>query len=65
MGRIANAETVLKNAVKRTYGTVRKQRQKTPVFKAWTVAKLLETYKDPRAILLEIAGTDTAALAAR
>jgi len=64
MGRITSAETVLKNAVKRTAATVKKQQpQRAPTFKAWTVSQLLETYRDPRAILLEIAGTDTAKLA--
>jgi hypothetical protein len=33
-------------------------------FKAYTVSQLLETYRDPRAVLMEIASTDTAALAA-
>jgi hypothetical protein len=32
-------------------------------FKAYTVSALLEQYRDPRAILLEIASTDTATLA--
>jgi hypothetical protein len=32
-------------------------------FKAYTVSQLLEQYRDPRAILLEIASTDTATLA--
>jgi hypothetical protein len=43
---------------------VRKQRNRRPVFKAWTVSQLLEQYRDPRAILLEIASMDTAKLAA-
>jgi hypothetical protein len=64
MGNVASAETVLKNAVKRTYGTVRKRSQKAKTFKAWTVSQLLEQYRDPRAILLEIASMDTAKLAA-
>jgi hypothetical protein len=59
-----SAETVVKMAVQNTHATVRKQRNKRPVFKAWTVSKLLETYRDPRAVLLEIAGKDTKALAA-
>jgi hypothetical protein len=63
MGNVASAETVLKNAVKRTYGTVRKRSQKAKTFKAWTVSQLLERYQDPRAILLEIASTPTAELA--
>ena len=32
-------------------------------FKAYTVSQLLETYRDPRAVLMEIASTETATLA--
>jgi hypothetical protein len=59
-----SAETVVKSAVQNTHATVRKQRNRRPVFKAWTVSQLLEQYRDPRAILLEIASMDTAKLAA-
>jgi hypothetical protein len=61
---LKSAETVLKSAVQNTHATVRKQRNRRPVFKAWTVSQLLEQYRDPRAILLEIASMDTAKLAA-
>jgi hypothetical protein len=66
MGHQAKATAVLQNALKRTNATIKKKdgRAKHDVFKAWTVAKLLETYRDPRAILLEIASMDTKALAA-
>jgi hypothetical protein len=37
--------------------------QRPARFQAYTVSQLLETYRDPRAVLLEIAGTDTAKLA--
>jgi hypothetical protein len=49
----------------RSRGNIPKQRQGGPPrkFTAWTVAALLEQYRDPRAILLEIASTDTATLA--
>jgi len=65
VGKIAHAEKALEHALKRTHATIKKRdnRGQNRTFKAWTVAKLLETYKDPRAILLEIAGTDTATLA--
>lgn len=64
MGNIAKAETLLKYAAKRTAATVKKHdNRKRNTFVAWTVNALLETYRDPRAILLEIASTDTHKLA--
>jgi hypothetical protein len=66
MGKIAHAEKALQHALKRTHATIKKQdnRQRNRTFKAWTVSQLLEQYRDPRAILLEIASMDTAKLAA-
>lgn len=65
MSDIAKAETLLKYAARRTAATIKKRDNRSRnTFVAWTVNKLLETYKDPRAILLEIASTDTRKLAA-
>jgi hypothetical protein len=56
----AATDTVVKKAVKRAPATIKQRR---PSFKIYTVSQLLETYRDPRAVLLEIASTDTAKLA--
>jgi len=61
------AEKIVRQAATKAPATIAKQHRGHPArrksFKAWTVSQLLETYRDPRAILLEIAGTDTATLA--
>jgi hypothetical protein len=60
------AEKTMRAAAKRAPATITKQHRGQPSrksFKAWTVTQLLETYRDPRAVLLEIASTDTAILA--
>jgi hypothetical protein len=58
----------MREAAKRAPGTITQQHRGQPAsrksFKVWTVSQLLETYRDPRAILLEIASMDTAKLAA-
>jgi hypothetical protein len=56
------ADHVAKKAAKRAPMRIPKRRDPRR-FQAYTVAKLLEEYRDPRAILLEIASTSTAALA--
>lgn len=57
----------MREAAKRAPGTITQQHRGQPSsrksFKVWTVSQLLETYRDPRAVLLEIAGTDTEKLA--
>jgi len=65
VGKIAHAEKALEHALKRTHATIKKRdnRGRDRTFKAWTVSQLLEQYRDPRAILLEIASTPTAELA--
>jgi len=65
VGKIAHAEKALEHALKRTHATIKKRdnRGRDRTFKAWTVSQLLEQYRDPRAILLEIASTPTADLA--
>ena len=40
-------------------------KRRQPVRTIWTVNRLLEAWSDPRAVLLEIASTDTATLAER
>ncbi len=62
-----NTASAVENAIKRHPGNMRrklaakpKTRSKATIF---TVSQLLETYRDPRAILLEIASTDTHKLA--
>ena len=58
----------MRHAANKAPGTISKQHRGKPSsrksFKVWTVSQLLETYRDPRAILLEIASMDTKALAA-
>ncbi len=57
----------LAQAIKRTPVAMSKlgrgQRSGKRRFEAYTVSQLLETFRDPRAVLLEIAETDTFALA--
>lgn len=43
-------------AAKKAFATIKKPRG---TFHIYTVSQLLETFRDPRAVLLEIAGTDT------
>jgi hypothetical protein len=61
------AQKTMRAAAKRAPATIVQQHRGKPSsrksFKVWTVSQLLETYRDPRAILLEIASMDTAALA--
>lgn len=61
------AEKTMRLAARKAPATIVKQNRGQPAkrkhFKAWTVSALLERYQDPRAILLEIAGTDTRKLA--
>lgn len=59
-----NAETTVKKAVKRTPATIPERRPRKH-FQVYTVSELMSTYRDPRAILLEIASTDTNELAER
>lgn len=66
MGEPAAATKLLQHALKRTHATIKKRDNRgahSKTFKAWTVSQLLEQYRDPRAILLEIASTDTRKLA--
>lgn len=63
-----SSETVAKRAVERNPHAMRKAGRYTrPTtkgrFQAYTVSQLLETYRDPRAVLLEIASMDTLELA--
>jgi hypothetical protein len=62
------ADKIVRQAANKAPGTITKQNRGHPSkrksFKVWTVSQLLETYRDPRAILLEIASMDTAKLAA-
>ena len=60
-----SADTATARAVKRNPARMTKvaRGQRAARFQAFTVSQLLETYRDPRAVLLEIAGTDTAKLA--
>lgn len=64
---LAAAETVMQRAVKRAPATISKpsrgQPKKRGTFHIYTVSQLLESFRDPRAVLLEIAGTDTHILA--
>jgi hypothetical protein len=53
---------VVKRAIAASPTTIKHKRDARQ-FKAWTVAALLEQYRDPRAILLEIASMETATLA--
>jgi hypothetical protein len=53
---------VVKRAIAASPTTIKHKRDARQ-FKAWTVSALLEQYRDPRAILLEIASTPTAELA--
>jgi hypothetical protein len=63
------ASKTIERAIKTAPGRISKLNRGQPVkrdkrrFQAFTVSQLLETYRDPRAILLEIAGMDTAELA--
>ena len=61
------ADKTMRLAANKAPGTISKQHRGKPSsrksFKVWTVSQLLETYRDPRAILLEIASTPTAQLA--
>ena len=59
----SRAQKTIAKAVDKAPMTVRKQRKPTPHFKAYTVNQLLEKYRDPRAVLMEIASMDTAELA--
>ncbi len=56
-------------AIKASVGTIRKVRQNQPRARTkatlYTVSQLLETYRDPRAILMEIAGMATEELMAK
>lgn len=53
----------MKRAIAKSPATIKKASTPTHRFKAYTVSQLLESYRDPRAVLLEIAGTETIALA--
>lgn len=53
---------VVKRAIAQSPSTIRPKRDARR-FQAYTVSQLLETYRDPRAVLLEIASMDTKTLA--
>jgi len=62
-------QRTMDDAIKRTPGSVTKQGRGQPSkrrkgFSVYTVSRLMEEFRDPRAILLEIASQDTHALAA-
>lgn len=57
------SELLMRKAARKAPATIRKQPKKHKHFHAWTVSQLLETYRDPRAVLLEIASTPTDELA--
>jgi hypothetical protein len=64
------AEETMRAAVRRNRATIVKKSNGQPPkskerrqFQAWTVSLLLQSYKDPRAVLMEIASMDTLALA--
>lgn len=59
-----NAETTVKKAIKRAPATI-PERKPRKHFQVYTVTELMRTYRDPRAILLEIAETETHILAER
>ena len=60
-----SAEAATARAIKRNPARMTKlaRGQRPAQFQAFTVSQLLETYQDPRAVLLSIASMDTAALA--
>jgi len=54
----------MKRAIDRVPATIVKASQGQPSkFQIYTVSQLLQTFRDPRAVLLEIASTETQALA--
>ena len=61
------AEKTVRLAARKAPATIAQQSRGQPTkrksFKAYTVSQLLETYRDPRAVLMEIASTETATLA--
>jgi hypothetical protein len=59
-----SAETAVARAIKRNPATMTKvaRGQRPARFQAYTVSQLLETYRDPRAVLLEIASMSIDAL---
>jgi hypothetical protein len=65
----AGFQRTIDQAIRKAPATITKQHRGQPSrrerrsFKAWTVSQLLETFRDPREILLEIASKDTAELA--
>lgn len=56
------AERIMVKAAQQAPAAMKKKRERKS-FKAYTVTQLLETYRDPRAVLLEIASMDTMKLA--
>lgn len=63
----SRAERTMQKATRLAPATIAKQHRGKPAprksFKAYTVSQLLETYRDPRAVLMEIASMNTADLA--
>ncbi len=64
-----STQLAIDKAIQRTPGSIAKQgrgqrsHKERKHFQVYTVSQLLETFRDPRAVLLEIAETDTFALA--
>lgn len=57
-------DRAIKRAIDKTAATIKKPSNGQPSrFHIYTVSQLLETFRDPRAVLLEIASTETQALA--
>lgn len=66
MTNAQSVETVMDRAVKKRPATIAKVKPRGVAdrkFQAFTVSQLLETYRDPRAVLLELASMDTHKLA--
>ena len=56
----------MKQAANRNLNSIPKRSNGQPArFQAFTISQLFETYRDPRAVLMEIAGMETEALAAK